>query len=181
MLKQLWSDLPKSHAQLGSLLLRVGLGAIFMFHGYLKLSVNGGSMWSDVLPEGTQVAVAWGELICGAALALGLLSRLAAIGLTVVMVGAIILQTGRFGFVHLEYLKVGPARAPTGAEYNVALIVMCLAVLALGSGQVSLDYLIYRVSRRQPRALAEAAARSAESPGPLSPVGSGAVGSSALR
>ena len=32
---------------------------------------------------------------------------------------------------------------PVGAEYNVAVIVMCLAVVALGSGKVSLDHLIF--------------------------------------
>jgi uncharacterized membrane protein YphA (DoxX/SURF4 family) len=149
MLAQIREDLFKPHMHLGSFLLRLGLASIFFFHGYLKLQSDWGRSWSNVVIEGkelheaTQMAVAWGETICGAAMFLGLLSRLAAIGLTVIMVGAIVLQTGRYDFIRLEYIKSDPGRVPTGAEYNVALIVMCLAVLALGSGKVSLDYLLW--------------------------------------
>ncbi len=143
MLTQIRQDLFKPHVQLGSFLLRLGLAAIFIFHGYLKLAQGGGRAWNDTLPETTQLAVAWGETICGLALLIGLFSRLAAIGLTVIMVGAIVVQTGRFDFIHLAYLRPNPAAVPTGAEYNFALIIMCLAVLALGSGMVSLDYLLF--------------------------------------
>jgi putative oxidoreductase len=143
MLKQLWQDLFKPHVHLGSFLLRVGLAVTFIFHGYLKLAQDGGKGWHDTLTTETQVAVAWGEFVCGIALLFGFLSRLAALGLAVIMVGAIALQTGRFDYIYLAYIKSDPARVPTGAEYNVALIVMCMAVLALGSGKVSVDHLLF--------------------------------------
>jgi uncharacterized membrane protein YphA (DoxX/SURF4 family) len=143
MLKLIWHDLFKSHVHLGSFLLRLGLAMIFMFHGYLKLSQGGGRQWSDILTEGTQVTVAWGETITGFALLFGLFSRLAAIVLVVIMIGAIQMQTGDFGFIYLAYNRPNPAKLPTGWEYNFALIIMSLAVLALGSGKVSLDYLFF--------------------------------------
>lgn len=145
MIKRIWSDLPKQHAHLGSFLLRVGLAVIFIFHGYLKLIQEGGRAWTDTLDGDVQVAVAWGEMLCGVALLVGLLSRLAAVGLVVIMVGAIVVQTGRFDFIYVgEYHRANPSRIPTGAEYNFALIVMCLAVVAIGSGVFSADYFIKR-------------------------------------
>lgn len=145
MIKRIWADLPKQHAHLGSFLLRVGLAVIFVFHGYLKLIQDGGRAWTDSLDGDAQVAVAWGEMLCGVALFVGLLSRVAAVGLVVIMVGAIAVQTGRYDFIYVgDYHKGNPSKIPTGAEYNFALIVMCLAVVALGSGYFSIDYLIRR-------------------------------------
>ena len=150
MLKQLGQDLRKPHVHLSSFLLRLGLAAIFIFHGYLKLAVDGGRAWSDVLTEETQMTVAWSETICGIALLLGLFSRLAALGLAVIMVGAILFETGKLDFIHLAYIKQNPANVPLGAEYNFALIIMCLAVMAMGSGMVSLDYLFFGRRKTDP-------------------------------
>ena len=145
MIKRIWTELPKQHVHLGSFLLRVGLAVIFIFHGYLKLIQEGGRAWTDSLDGDAQMAVAWGEMLCGVALLVGLLSRLAAVGLVVIMVGAIVVQTGRYDFIYVgEYHPGNPSRIPTGAEYNFALIVMCLAVVAIGSGTFSIDYLIKR-------------------------------------
>ena len=152
MLERLWGERTLPHMHLTSFLLRVGLAIIFLYHGYLKLVVREYGGWSDTLPETTQVAVAWGETLCGAALLVGFMSRVAAAGITAIMVGAIALQTGKLGFVNIEYLPKGKGVAdqiPVGAEYNFAVIVMCLAVIALGSGKVSLDYLIFERRRGQ--------------------------------
>ena len=143
MLKRLCSELCLPHVQLGSFLLRLGLAFIFIFHGYLKLQVNEGAGWSNDLPAATERAVAWAEAVCGAALFVGLLSRLAATGLVVVNVGAIAVATGKVGFVNLQIIHRDRFNLQVGSEYNVALISMCLAVVALGSGKVSLDYLLF--------------------------------------
>ena len=141
----MFKDLLKPHAQLGTFLLRLGLSAIFLYHGILKLNQKGGTDWHNELTEATQLAVAWGETVCGVAMLFGLLSRLAALGLIAVMVGAIFFQTGEFDFVFQGLvLQSKPGWAPVGYEYNFALIVMCLAVLAMGSGMVSLDYPLSR-------------------------------------
>jgi len=145
VIKRIWAELPKQHVHLGSFLLRVGLAVIFIFHGYLKLSQEGGRAWTESLDGNVQMAVAWGETICGVALLVGLLSRLAAVGLVVIMVGAIVVQTGRYDFIYVgDFPRANPSRIPTGAEYNFALIVMCLAVVAIGSGVFSIDHFIKR-------------------------------------
>ena len=41
-------------------------------------------------------------------------------------------------------------RIPTGSEYNFALMVMCAAIVLLGSGLVSVDYLLFRRRRVDP-------------------------------
>jgi uncharacterized membrane protein YphA (DoxX/SURF4 family) len=152
MFRRLLEDLPKPHIHLGSFLLRLGLAAIFIFHGYLKLAVDWGQGWNNELPPTTQMAVAWGETACGFAMLFGFLSRLAAIGIIVIQVGAISLYTWRFDFINIEYNANDPQRIPTGTEYNYALIVMALAVLAIGSGKVSVDHLIFGRGRYQPPA-----------------------------
>jgi uncharacterized membrane protein YphA (DoxX/SURF4 family) len=139
----------KPHANLASLVLRWGLAAIFISHGYLKLAVDWGQVWDKQLTEATQMAVAWGELVCGIALLLGFLSRLAAIGIIVMQVGAMMLYTSRYDFIHIEFNRADPYRIPTGTEYNFAVIVMCVAVVLLGSGLVSVDNCLFRPRRNK--------------------------------
>jgi putative oxidoreductase len=139
----MFQDLLKPHVQLGTFLLRLGLAAIFIFHGYLKFAQGNGAHWHDRLTEASQLAVTWGELTCGASLLFGLLSRIAVIGIIIMQVGAIAIQTGQWDFINTDYIAANPGRIPTGAEYNFALITMCLAILVMGSGKVSLDYLIF--------------------------------------
>jgi putative oxidoreductase len=113
------------------LLLRAGLAVIFIFHGWDKVGGQGhewGTSWNRALPQYQQLLVAWGELVGGAALALGLLSRLAALGLAVIMGGAIYTVHGQHGF-----------SAPMGYEYNFALLVLCLAVIVGGPGNLAID------------------------------------------
>jgi len=89
---------------------------------------------SSTLPEalsyqGVQLAVAWGELLCGVAMLLGLLTRLAALGLIVIMIGAIYTVTGAQGF----------SGAAGGYEYNLAILAMCVVLIIKGAGTLSLD------------------------------------------
>jgi uncharacterized membrane protein YphA (DoxX/SURF4 family) len=98
---------------------------------------------STSLPEalsyqGVQLAVAWGELLCGIAMLLGLLTRVAAVGLIVIMIGAIYTVTGAQGF----------SGAGGGYEYNLAILAMCVVLIIKGSGPLSLDG--WLASRRQP-------------------------------
>jgi uncharacterized membrane protein YphA (DoxX/SURF4 family) len=143
MFQQCCGYLGKAQVHLASLVLRLGLAAIFIFHGYLKVDKDWGRAWDDNLPAETQMAVAWGELAAGAALLVGLLSRLAALGLIAIQWGAISLYTWRYDFINIEYNVRDPHRIAPGTQYNFALIVMCLAVVLLGSGMVSLDYLLF--------------------------------------
>ncbi|HEY7308466.1 MAG TPA: DoxX family protein [Gemmataceae bacterium] len=163
-----------TRASMVALILRVGLAVIFLFHGLDKIITgDGGANWVTQMyarmpeetrakPEaersqalqvpatltfaGTQAAVAWGEFLCGLALALGLLTRVAALGLIVIQVGAIWLVTAPRGF---RFERGG------GYEYNLALLAMCLALLILGPGIWSLDAFL---TRRRKKAGVESAA-----------------------
>ncbi len=97
-----------------------------------------------------QLAVAWGELLGGLALLLGILTRLAAVGLIAIQAGAIWTVTAAVGF--------SPEHGG-GYEYNVALIAMCLALVLTGGGSLAVDALLRRrrQAQRQPAPPAAAA------------------------
>src|SRR5438445_8561295 len=118
------AKLLKPQVDLAALILRLGLAAIFVVHGVIKVMQT-----SPLRPEwsmSTQALVGWTELVAGAALALGLFSRLAALALAVTQVCAIVLITGQYALrgpvierTGADYMKVGP-------ELNPVLIAMCL-------------------------------------------------------
>jgi putative oxidoreductase len=126
------------------LLLRLALAAIFIYHG-LDL-VGGpdndwGAGWNkrpDAPPAPVQLAVAWGELVGGIALALGFLTRLAALGIIAIMAGAIATVHWPNGFD----IRKG------GFEYNVAIIVMCLCLVLGGPGPLAVDR-VFRFRRQK--------------------------------
>jgi putative oxidoreductase len=86
------------------------------------------------------MAVAWGELIGGIALALGFLTRLAALGIIAIMAGAIYM-------VHLPH---GFDIRDHGCEYCVVLIVMSLCLVLGGPGPLAADWVLFRTRRRGP-------------------------------
>jgi len=90
---------------------------------------------------GTQMAVAWGELICGFTLVLGLMTRLSALLMIIIQAGAIVTVTWVRGF---SFDRSG------GYEYNMVVIAICLAIAMTGGGKLSLDYCLK--SWRQRRA-----------------------------
>jgi putative oxidoreductase len=114
------------------LILRLCLAAVFIYHGMDLVGKSGGSAWHRDLPVVQQVLVAWGQLLGGIAMLLGFLTRLAAIGLAAIMVGAIALVHWPHGF------SLGNPDGP-GYEYNVVLIGICLALLLTGGGTLAVD------------------------------------------
>jgi putative oxidoreductase len=120
------------------LVLRLGLAAIFLYHGMEKVSEahHWGTAWSPSLPAPLQFATALVELLSGLALLAGFLTRLAAAAGGLITAGAIYFVHGQYGFG----LQTGDA-FKQGYEYKFALLVMCAAVLLLGSGTLALDWL----------------------------------------
>ena len=131
---------------LGIALVRIITGCVFLAHGYQKFFIFGldgatGAFGQMGVPAPTITAplVAIVELAGGLALILGFLTRLAAIGLAINMLGAI-------AFVRLK----GGFFIPNGAEYEIVLCVACVALAIAGAGAVSIDEAI--ASRRSPAA-----------------------------
>jgi putative oxidoreductase len=131
------------------LLLRVALAAVFIYHGLNKVKPEHdyGWRWADQMSGAPpvlinarplQLLVAWGELLGGVAVALGIMTRIAALGLLIIMVGAIFTYTGQQGF---------SAVSGAGYEYNFVLILVCAALLLSGPGTFSLDRVVKVQSR----------------------------------
>lgn len=116
--------------------LRLGLGVVFTAHGAQKLFVYGIAGVSDAfskigLPAFLGPVVGAAELLGGIALVAGFLTPLAAAGLAVVMVGAILK-------VHLA----GGFFNPTGIEFPLTLLAGLVALAIAGAGRFSLDGVI---------------------------------------
>jgi putative oxidoreductase len=116
-------------------ILRVIAGTIFIAHGAQKLFVFGFAGVSGAFgqmgipfPELMAPFIALLEFFGGIALVIGLLTRLASLGLVFNMLGAIAL-------VHLQ----GGFFNPAGMEFPLALVGMNLALVLAGAGAYSVD------------------------------------------
>ncbi|MDQ3772295.1 MAG: DoxX family protein [Actinomycetota bacterium] len=124
------------------LIVRVIVGVIMSYHGYQKLVGGIGAYSEGVLeplgvpaPQLLGTLQVYAELIGGAMLVVGLLSRAAALVQAVILVLAIFL-------VKLDLGLIAPMGAPLpGAELDLALIAGFIVVALLGPGWPSLDHL----------------------------------------
>jgi putative oxidoreductase len=112
----------------GLLCLRIMAGAIFADSGYNDLKDPDARSKSIEMPKGFTLFLAMAELAGGAGLILGVLQQLAAIGLILIMLGAIqkklfVWKTGFWG-------KDG-----LGWSYEMTLISMLLVILFTNGGR----------------------------------------------
>jgi putative oxidoreductase len=123
-------------ADLGPLLIRLGVGTVFAVHGWQKLDadVSNFAGYLESLDVPLPEVVAWlqtlAEGVGGILLVLGLFTRLVTLPLIATMVGAILLVKDDVGFVEPDAM---------GAELDVALLAGLLGLLFLGPGRYSLD------------------------------------------
>ncbi len=132
---------------LALLLLRVGLGIVFIFHGYPKLFTHTHDMMPVFQRMGFPpyfVYIAGViEFFGGIVLILGLFTRIGALLLAAEMAIAILK-------VHLPQ---GPITEVKNYEFPMVLAVACFALATIGAGMISLDHAIYRGGGRPPRRL----------------------------
>lgn len=121
----------------GFLVLRLAVGVIFIYHGVKKIG-----MWRAAPSPQMPASMLWimralsvVEPLGGAALIVGFMSQASAAALGVIMIGA-------------TWFKIAKWKTPffaqdkTGWEFDFVLFAACVAILLLGSGGISIDYLI---------------------------------------
>jgi putative oxidoreductase len=136
---------PRALRDLAQLLARLGLGAVFLAHGWQKLVTNGvdgtAGFFASVgvpLPTVSAWFATLVELVGGGLLVLGLAVPVAGLLLAVDMIGAWL-------FVHRGS---GVFVADGGWELVLALGVGSLVLAAVGAGRYSIDHLLGSRTRR---------------------------------
>jgi len=132
MILQKWDE----HREVGILVLRVGIGLMFVFHGWPKIS-GGTETWAKLgmamqyLGMGFAPAI-WGfmsaatEFFGGILIASGLLTRQAAMLLTFNMVVAVV-------------LKFSTGAGLSGASQAIETGIVFLSLILIGPGKYSID------------------------------------------
>lgn len=113
------------NADLGMLLIRLGLAAVFIVHGWMKLGAMDATIGFFAtlgLPAALAWAVALIEFVGGIAMLLGVYTCVAGGLLAAVMLGAIIVVKGTMGFAG-------------GYEFDVMLMLAALGVAFAGPGK----------------------------------------------
>jgi putative oxidoreductase len=122
------------------LLLRIGLGSVFLVHGTHKKG-----LWkaqpSAQMPAGllnTLRFLSIAEPAGGLGVLFGFLTRFAAIGLALVMLGAI-----RFLITKVHRKFTGENVA--GWEFEYMLLIVAIALALLGGGKYALDRVVFGI------------------------------------
>ncbi len=134
-----------SGTSFGLLLIRLALGSVFIAHGGQKVfGWWGGHGLEEFVKMMTNIGfpaymgylAAFTELAGGIAVTIGLLTRLAGLGLAIVMGVAIWRVHLPNGFFMNWFNEAGRGH---GVEYSLALLAMALCLLFAGAGEISFD------------------------------------------
>jgi putative oxidoreductase len=130
-------------------IIRTLLGVVFFAHGAQKLlGWYGGPGLKETmrtmhdylgLPLPLAFVAVATEFFGGLGLIVGLLGRVAAVGIGVTMLSAIVMVHGRNGL----FMDWFGARKNHGYEYHLLAIALALVVVAKGSGALSLDRVFF--------------------------------------
>jgi putative oxidoreductase len=128
---------------------RVVLGLVFFAHGAQKMLgwYRGPGLNATLqvmtqqlrIPSPLAVLVISAEFFGGLGLIVGLLSRLAALGIALTMIGAIAMVHSRYGL----FMDWHGNQKGHGIEYHLMAIALALIVIVKGAGSLSLDYALY--------------------------------------
>lgn len=132
---------------LSTLVLRLTAGTIMLVHGLQKsFGLFGGFGFrasmnyftgTMKLPWIVALSVIVVETLCPLCLMIGMLSRLCALALVVVMIGAIVTTNAKNGL----FMNWYGTQAGEGYEYHLLFIGICIAIVISGGGKFSVDEL----------------------------------------
>jgi putative oxidoreductase len=128
-----------------SLVLRLVVGFVMFAHGSQKvLGWFGGTtlfvtlnMFTEKMhmPLPLAILVIAAEFLGGLGLILGFLTRIAAFGVACDMIGAIALVHWKFGL----FMNWSGNQKSEGFEYHLLVIAICIALIIMGGGALSID------------------------------------------
>jgi len=117
--------------------LRSAIGVIFILHGMSKFNPGfAENLPSMGLPVEMQIPIALAELIPGIFLVLGVLSRLSASLISIIMLGAIFMVKGASSIT-----------GKGGVELDLILLATALVIMIVGPGRISLAQAIKKLPR----------------------------------
>jgi putative oxidoreductase len=117
--------------------LRLVVGIFFMVHSQVKFGTGfGGFLHSIGIPAEIAPLVGLLELVGGAVIILGVLSRIASALLAINMLGAIIYVK-----------KMQEFSGKNSIELELLAFVILLTIIVLGPGRISISYLIKKIPR----------------------------------
>ncbi len=117
--------------------LRSAIGVIFIVHGIGKFNPGFAGFLSNIgLPPEMQIPIALAELVPGILLVFGVLSRLSASLLCIIMLGAIFHVKGAQSLT-----------GDGGVELDLILLASSLVIMIAGPGRISLSHIIKKLPR----------------------------------
>ena len=117
--------------------LRSAIGVIFILHGISKFDPGFASNLPNMgLPAEMQIPIALAELIPGILLIIGVLSRLSASLISIIMLGAIFIIKG-----------ASSVTGKGGIEFDLILLASALLIMITGPGKISLAHVIKKIPR----------------------------------
>jgi len=144
-----------SRSQWAPLLLRLIVGYGFMAHGYAKLARGSYMFGATLAALGVPAPhlLAWAtilvELLGGLAVILGAFVAMASVPMAVVLIVAMFTVHLPYGFSSIKLLAVtasGPQFGPPGYEVDLLYLACLAALVAGGSGPLSMDRLSRKTS-----------------------------------
>lgn len=117
--------------------IRAAIAVIFIVNASGKFN-PGFTEWlvSIGIPAEMQIPIALAELVSGTFLLVGVLSRISASLLSIILLGAI-----------FYVKKASNLTGEGGYQIDLILLAACLAIIAIGPGRVSVSHLVKRIPR----------------------------------
>ena len=121
------------YSSIGLFILRLAVGIIFIYHAWPKMKDPKSMAAGMGTSSGAVLLLGVVEMVSAVGLIFGLYAQLAALLLTIVMVGAISMKIGKW---NMRFSM----QSATGWEFDVALLAGNLAILLTGGGSIGIGY-----------------------------------------
>ena len=118
--------------------MRAAIGVIFILHGTAKFNPGFVGFLTGPLafPPEMQIPIALAETVSGILLLVGVLTRMSASMISVIMLGAI-----------FYVKKASSITGDGGIELDLILLASCLVIIVAGPGRVSISYIAKKIPR----------------------------------